>query len=698
MPQPTVRFFPLSPAPFSVHLVLGDAPAGATTAGPFVRLSGDAGGERAYEAVLIAASGAEVRRLVLKLPREQQPLDDDGVPPSGAALELRWAAAHRDLAALASAGSYFPAVILPATSPQEGSPALLPPMVFCTVHKNFFHIPCPRCFSPLRTCRDDVALAGAGLPLYSTSATRLLVCPSCLASGETVRFFATSRGGTDELATRGVSDLDQLRRDLAESIERARQQGTALPSPEVYPCATCEDAGACLGMRDIGKGKSRTQVGEAAWLPFNLHDSPYLLLSHSALAFDEFADLLGGHLPADEAAPAATPGGTGYLCQQGEGSGVDAVEVLALKLALFLQVAKGLREYHRLLGFPHLDLHPGHLVVEPSPAGDYLPRLWDFQVHLLGTSSRRVRMLSEGVRVVLPPRDPNMPYLAPTLRSSYLIRPRQAELILDRLVAVAGTSDAWHIEGRLADPQGFYPRPGTRDVILMQWSHDIFGTGSHVAVARVDPRQQAGRSLELAVASDPVVMDPMAAHHLERASGLRIPDMTYRCYPAFGAREDTYALGVILLRTLLANDQQGLAAIEGLVSALLHREGEARGPGRRAGRETVVAWAFREHPAVLAKANVFYRRLDRDPARPNAIPDELWASALGLGFDLIQGPGDAPGEAADTLPSAALERSILAAEDLHRRLHAILFSRQAIHVEVQSVIAEVGGELDRGST
>jgi hypothetical protein len=693
MPQSTVRLFPLSPAPFEVHLVLTDAPAGATDVGPFVRLSGESGGDRAYLAVLVAAGGAEVQRLVLKIPPQELRVDDDETPPSGAVIEARWAAAQRDLTRLRASARYFPTLLLPASDTAQGSTELLPPTIFCTVHRHFFRIPCPRCFAALRTCRDDSLLARHGLPLYSLSATRFLTCPACHAAGVDDRFFATSRAEATELADKGVADLATLRRELAEAVEDARKTGTRHPSPEVYPCATGEDAGSCLGLREGSKGKSRTQVGEAAWMPFNLHDSPYLLLAHAPSSYDSFADLIGGRLPPAGASPERTAG-AGYLCHQAEGSGIDAVEVFALKMALFLQVACGLREYHRLVGLPHLDLHPGHLVVEPGTKGDYLPSLWSFHARLLGTSSRRLRTLAEGVSVVLPPRDPNMTFLAPAVRSSYLIRPRSAELILERLVAVAGAKDSWHIEGRLADPQGIFPRPGPRDLFLLRWPHDLFGTHTHSAVARLDPRQPAGRSLELAIASDPVAMDPLAAHHLERAAGLRIPDVTYRCYPAFGAREDLYSLGVILLRTLLVNDQQGLEAIEGLLSALQRRDGGSQRPAPRPTREGALAWALREHGAILPKSNVFFRSLDRDAQRPNAIPDDLWASAIGLALGLTHGSGPAPAQADCGLPSVELDQVILSAEDMLRRLHTILFGRQVVNVEIQSVIAEAIAGLE----
>ena len=690
MSKSTVPLFPLGPAAFSVHLALKDVASDTAGGNPFVRLSSESSGECAFAAVLVAASGVALRRLVFKMPVEDVDiLDDDGTPITGPIIAARWAAARRDLLRLRTSARFFPSLLLPAEADDEG---LLPPTVYCRFHHRLFRIPCPRCFGALRTCRDDGLLAAAGLPLYSSGGARLLTCPTCAARAEEVRFYDPSSVPAGSMVDQRVADLTMLRQELAEAVTRARESGSPLPSPEVFPCATCDEPDACLTEHDSGKGKAHTVPGTAAWWPLNRHDCPYLLLDDAGGNFDAFVDCLGGRLPLGATSQSDSAGGTGFLCRPSDGAGLDAVEILALKVALFLQVAGGLREYHRLLGLPHLDLHPGHVVVDPGSSGDHLPRLWAFQARLLGTSSRRVRTLADGVTVVLPPHDPNMPFVAPEVRSAYLIRPRNAELVLDRLVPASTVKDAWHLEGHLADPQGIYPRPGPHDHIQLRWSHDLFGVAVRSAVATLDPRQAAGKSLDVAITTAPLAIDPVVAHHLERASGLRVPDITYRCYPAFGAREDLYSLGMLLLRTLLVNDEQGLDAVEGLASALLHHLGGRR-PGTRGSTESPLGWALREHTRELNKTNVFFNRADRAATRPNAIPDEYWAQVIGVALELVAGTDSRPDALTDELPSAALDQAILAAGDLLRRLGTILFDRQANNVEIQSLISEVQADI-----
>ncbi|MCP4659531.1 MAG: hypothetical protein GY856_29345 [bacterium] len=683
MPATTVQLLPLSPAPFSVHLVLAEKGSDGEV---FVRVGGESSGARSYLALLMSETGVVLDRLVLKLPVESAAVHFPGEEvASHAVVEAKWAAAREDLRKLREAPRYFPLLVLPSAAENAAVPPRLPPSFFCPVAERFFPVPCPACLRPLSSCRDDALLAQARLPLYSATTSRFLHCPACLSRGEAPRFFIGAPGVppegdkwgvAGELAEKGVGGIDTLRAQLAATLERLAAKG-APPGGEIrLPCVTCPQVGPCLGAGLKGK---RAKAGAARWIVFNFYDSPYLLTRLAAVPFDRFVELLGGR-PGESDQPA----GPGYLFAA-EGSGIDAVEVLALKLVLFLQLVRALREYYRLLGLPHLDLHPAHIAVEPGSQGDQLPHLWSFQVKLLGTSSSRLQRLGSGVEVVLPPREPQVPFCSPALRDSCLIQPRTAELVLDRLVPEKGEAGRFRLVGKLADPNGIFPPPSACDRLRLSWPRDLLGAPERSAVARPDPQDSGAGSAALSITTEPLALGELSAQQVGQVRGLRIPDVRYRIYPALGVAEDVYSLGVLLLRTLLVNDRQDLGALEEVVAAIGARN-------RTDSVEAALASVLAEHSGVLAESNVFFQEADRVAGRPNSIPDELWRETLLFAFRLIaRGPGlGLPDEGASD--AVHLEAVFKSAEDLLRRLNNILFQRQAVHMEIHSVIGELLAE------
>jgi len=612
--------------------------------------------------VLRSATGAEVDRLVLKLPGEEwgeTPFPGEG-PLTHAAREAEWAAAHADLLRLLAAPRCFPALLLPAAG-TDGALPLLPPLWYCPVAGRLFRMPCPRCFAPLATCRDDAALAAAGLPLFSAGAARFLACPACAAKSEEVpRFWAATK---DE--AKGLGDKAALLDDLRQEISAAKKSGGPVDVPD---------------------------TPASGWSVFNPHDSPYQLTRLAPLAFDTFLERLGG-VPEDETAGTGKSAGASGTLFAAEGSGIDAVEALCLKLTAFLQIVAALRQHYLLLDRPHLDLHPGHLVVEPGPRSSFLPSLWSFRVKLLGASSARPVPLASGISVPLPPPAPKAPFAAPAVQAARLAGPSTGELLVERVLAEK-KGDLWRIEGTLLDKHGFYPPPTLRDWIQLAWPEDLFGPGQ-TAVARLDPRTVA-QGIEAAVTTEPVNLDPALARRLGRAGGFRVPGVRYRIYPALGIAEDLYSLGVLLLRILLVNDGQGIAALVPLLEAL-PRPGAIERPGSRRTVEEALAAMIAAEPERMAKSNLFHRAMERTPERPNALPDDLWKAALlfalrlaarGPGFGLIAEPGGTFGWN-ETSPATHLEAVESEAADLLRNLHTLLFQRQMVHADIQAVIAEL---------
>jgi hypothetical protein len=361
-------------------------------------------------------------------------------------------------------------------------------------------------------------------------------------------------------------------------------------------------------------------------------------------------------------------------------------------------MVEGLRRHYLLLGRPHLDLHPERFAVEPGPRAGFLPHLWSFRVKLLGASAGRSARLGPEIAVPLPPLSPRAPFASAALRAARLASPSTAELLISRVTEEKGAKGFWRIEGTLLDPHGFYPPPGPRDWLQLAWPRDPFGPGRTVA-ARLDPRASRP-SIEAAITTEPMALEPALAKQLGRSGGFRVPGVRYRIYPALDVPEDLYSLGVLLLRMLLVNDGQALSALEPLIEAVPQGP-EARGARASAqGAQEALDAMLGAAPESLAKANLFHRAVDRTPERPNAVPDDLWTGVLlfalrlvarGPGFGLTPEPGGS--FAYDTThPTAALDAVRAEAADLLHQLHAVLFQRQAVHAEIQAVLAELLAE------
>ncbi len=685
MSRRTTSVLPLHPAPFAGHLIFAEETVGGD---PFARAAGGDGERRAYLAELQSAAGAVSDSLLLELPAVAAADAASGrAPPTNLAVESRWARQADDLRRLGEASRHVCQLLLPA--PAGGPAPKLPPMVFCPTRRRLYAIPCPRTLEPLTTCRDDDLLGRAGLPLYSTTRVALLHHPAAESARQrtgATRFYVASETPPPELAERGVLGLGQLRAELAATLERAAAEGKPI-DPEELPAVASAD-------------------GEtASWWVFTDRDTPYLLTRRAEFSFDRFAD----HLAGRSADPAAgeKPEAAGYLFAA-EGSGLDAVEILTLKLSLFSQVVNALVAYYKTLARPHLDLHPGHLAVEPGSPGDDLPQRWSFQVKLLGTSSARPRRLPQDGVVMSPPRRPLVPYCSPAVREATLIRPRTGELVIDRLIEDPGTPDRgtpgrgapdrdgrarWQIQGRLRDPSGILPHPSARNLLELEWQEAWLGIAAQTATAHCDPAASPNPA-ELDFVTRPLVFEPAAVERLGRARDLSLPGVRYRIWPELNVRDDIYSLGVLLLRLLLVNDRQDLSTLGALIGSI--PEASARRPEALSGEQSVDASlmvALADQAEALAPSNVFYRAEDRSPNRPNPIPEELWQQILRLAWRLVaRGPGFGLGDngAFDTsYPAIHLEQISGEIADFGRRLRLILFRRQPVHFEVHSVIAEL---------
>ncbi|MGH9367949.1 MAG: hypothetical protein ACRD3M_09780, partial [Thermoanaerobaculia bacterium] len=466
---------PSEPAPFSLQIVLSDDAAAGVS--PFVVLSEEEDFARVYLAVVKGDGDTIVDFAALKLPRNAYPLPVIPDPSlHNASVEARWIEESVRLRELCAAGLPVPRFLRPGAD----APERLPPLFFCVPDRRFFSPPCPRCGGALTTCREDAVLAGARLPLFSSSLERFLFCPRCAADNPPSPFYSfDAPAETPEGESLAAVDLF---RDLGEALAGAGESGTAAES---FPCEGCREAGRQF-QAAFASGARAAPFWEGRWAALNFYDSPYLLTGLGQLTLDEFADWLGGR-PRDsflggKPSPSARAlearlryplelASEGRLLFGAAGSGLDAVEVFFLKIAAFRQIVAALLAYCRQTGRPHLDLHPRHVLFDLSAAGEGLASAWSFRARLHGLSSAaRSERLAGVAEVVVPPRNAFAPYAPPEVLEFHLTPSRPAHLVVSELEAGPVARDAtrsWRLHGRLSDPYGVYPEPSERDWILI---------------------------------------------------------------------------------------------------------------------------------------------------------------------------------------------------------------------------------------
>jgi hypothetical protein len=708
----SVAVVPLSGGPFSVQLILADG--NASSGDPFFALSEEDEHTRVFLGAIKGDAESVVDFCAVKLVKNSFPAAAilEAVPQTNVSVEGRLRAEAERIRALAAVARFVPRLWKPGAAAGE-TLDLLPPLFFCRSARRLFTPPCPRCGGPLAACRDEAVLVRAKLPPWSSSLERFLYCAKCVEEDAESPFYAAEAGETQGEAP--VLSGADLARQIGEALAGA-DEGERVRAG--FPCPECVDAGARFADA-IASGGRPAPFWEGRWWPLAFYGSPFIVTGFGDVDLGEFADLLGGRPAAPAAGEKPLPAGLALLARvrypaasgealapqrlffEGSSAGLDAVEVFALKLAAFRQVMEAVLAYYRVLGRPHLDLHPRHLLFDLARPGEGLPLFWSFQARLHGLSSAaRVEDLPGAGAVVVPPRNPAVPYAPPEVLEFHLTPPRPAQVILSDLEEVAGrgADKAWRLHGKLTDPYGIYPNPRDHDWVFVSLDNDAFALGVSSLPCRRDPRAKPDVQ-ELAFISEPIALESVAAARLKKAIGARIPGVRYKVYADYSAPSDLYSLGMILLRLLIGNDRQDARAIASAVDRVVKKlsaAGQSTLAGYLGGGPGVAALLEKDPEVFRAfrKSNVFYQDIDRRDDRPNAIPDALWKRAVLLAlrlatrvqdFSLCEHPADYD----QAHPTAKLEQVVTDLALLQGELRSLLFDRQASNVEIQQVLAQL---------
>ncbi len=181
--------------------------------------------------------------------------------------------------------------------------------------------------------------------------------------------------------------------------------------------------------------------------------------------------------------------------------------------------------------------------------------------------------------------------------------------------------------------------------------------------------------------TEPLALDTSAVEKIRKAGGVVLPNVTYRVFPHFGPKDDLYSLGMVLLMCVLVNDAQDL----GLVTddlGLLGLEKIGKNQWARCARDQVAA-----HPETWGPDAVLFDAVDRSEGRPNAIPNELWTEVLALALRMVAPSSGMVDD--DESGTAVFGRVEAEVAGILRRLRALLFDRQSLNLEIQTVISEL---------
>jgi hypothetical protein len=579
------------------------------------------------------------------------------------------------------------------------------PVTFCKKVRKYFHPFCPRCRGPLVDCRDDALLRDLGLPEYSKSSVRYLHCPACVAAKGARTFYTASPAAAEE-APRGGAQVrrrSELYRDLAGVFQEKLSDDERRRLARAFPCFECAHRAECYP----ASGSSRA---ESLLAPLSYHEFHLLPLEALEFHYDEFADLLGGarwEQIRDRLLPPTAPGRAGLLSAlearytsgpqwlyAGDASGRFSLEVLRLKLALFGQLARGLRRYHAACRQPHLDLGPAKVMVGVAPAGSALPARWNFQARLIGLASphRSFPGASAGEApsdLLFPAPDADPTYLSPLVREGSLGGEESMRVSL-RSVSAAGAGVV--LEGAVSSER----------VRL-----DGYRAGD---VVRIVPSSAAGALEALTLWGALAEREERAFRFTARlpkavpslAPGRPVPDFNalVAFYRTFHVPCDLYGLGMLLLRAVLVNDERDIFAVDDAVQRVLKKlalrfAGKAPPSARQV--QTELASLVEQERGVFGAASVFYARDDRE-GRPVAIPPALWRDLLAFAFRLLTNlPGfsvcaDHADYPADR-PEAVMDKVLADLSLLEARVDVELFARADRDREISELCAELVAEL-----
>lgn len=594
------------------------------------------------------------------------------------------------------------------------------PITFCKHTRSYFHPFCPECLAYLRDCKDEALLANHGLPSYARSSVRYLYCPQCgaNASGREVVFYSYALTpeelpGSRVRVVRRSALFHEWRRVFIAGEEHKLSPESEERASQIFPCFTCARREACYGLQEKKHGVSAL---EELLYPVSFYEFRALPLQLLHIHYDDFCDLLGGanwddfkrdfrnrgvssgqaFVMSKLVEPALSA--THQFIYEEDRSGLLPIEILRLKMIAFTQLCHGVRALHRRCRQPHLDLTPASVMANIIPPGRDLPARWSFQVKIFDLAATApfvpLPELAEACAgIFAPPHNYNQLYTSPTIKDTPFGLWEHLHLTIREAAArEEGEAQRTEIEIDLFSDQMRMAEISTHDLLRVVLNAPAHGLG-HVEVwGRKIGELPRGVRMRGVLAS----RDPQTLAALGKIANQSFPNARVAHYKTYFTPCDVYSLGMLLLRTLLVNDQNDLSRVAKIVERVVQRlaldlKPEAEVPEHRVIERLLPL--LRENEEVFSKNALLYKREHRE-LRRNAVPEELWQDILIFAFRLLTHvPGFSicahHGDYEWDRPEANLERVLQFVQNINQAIHAEIFGSQERNREIGEVCDEV---------
>lgn len=694
----------------------------------FIVLSDGGRNSRVYLGRITSGQPSSDRYVAIKLQTPRPPVDqpeDSGGLLTHTVRERRWLRELDHYRALSGSEQGFTPLHFieraPERSGQADRPRPWPPLLYCNQRRIFFQ-PLSATGQPLSTCRKDDMLASVGLAPFSESSESYLCNMADADAGAAPIFYQPTREGqpihpaaqTFEACLAAQKQIPGLPGAAAPSLASSEEILQFARLAGSFGCLSCPERETCY---PSGPYAQRLE-------PFAFEDSNALVMDLNRYHYDEFCDILGKinwkefqarHLGAGASAgqelrlrdaEALLATGQQYLFDSDSG-GLDALEIFKLKWSLFTQTCKAVGEYHRRCGVAHLRIEPRHVMVQAEAQGEFLPTLWQFRARLISLGSAPLETRpeeGEKEEILALPMNSNPIYDAEIIRNSSFGVIQRGGFIL-KSVEAAKEEGKFVVKAEIQHDGIGMPWMSGKDRIKVIL-RNIVGLPPNLAFMSLLDPDHAFSQTSLNVRSQPISLKPPQVEGLKRIANVKIHNAGFVLYPLFHVPCDLFSLGMLLFRTLIVNDKQGIGDVSLAIEQLKQEIGALSTLEWEEGQEHEFLGALLEGQRrqnlaeVFDRSQIFFDANDRYKDRPSAIPKSLWAEAIlaGLrlvshreGFSICLNHGDYD----PRYPASKLEEAAREFEEILRKIDAELLGLSRRNAEVRAALDAVFAEAAR---